>query len=249
MKTPRIFYFLPDPKNIFHSILSQMESFFSRTLKKNSRKAKRLSVISISILSLVACQPSLWGAPPPPPTVVVATASATFQAPIIPTLAPTITPMPPTTVPTPVVLNAAQIWASPATPALLREMIQRWGFQVLAADQSSANLYIDIAQPAQGAMHVSTWTYALVAPFPTLTDNISTQELLSSWGGSNFGPFAGVPLMMEESTLMTFTALWGLPHQARCRLFPPINCWILHGVKCRPGPSSHLTRSSQNGKY
>ena len=197
-----------------------MESFFSRTLKKNSRKAKRLSVISISILSLVACQPSFWGAPPPPPTVVVATASATFQAPVIPTLAPTITPMPPTTVPTPVVLNAAQIWASPATPALLREMIQRWGFQVLAADQSSANLYIDIAQPAQGAMHVSTWTYALVAPFPTLTDNISTQELLSSWGGSNFGPFAGVPLMMEESTLMTFTALWGPPASGAVQVVP-----------------------------
>jgi len=208
MKTPRIIFF---PQTIFYSIQLKMELFLARVVKKNSRKAKRLTVVSISILSLVACQPSLWGAPPPPPTMVAATASATFPAPIIPTLAPTITPMPPTAVPTPVVLSAAQVWASPATPVLLREMFQRWGFQVLATEQASANLYIDVAQPAQGAMHVSNWTYALVAPFPTLTDNITAQDLFSVWSGSAAGPFGGVPLLMENSTLMTFTALWGTP--------------------------------------
>ena len=217
---PRIFNFQSYRDHMLYFFQSKIETFLSLAIKKNSRKAKRLSVISISILSLVACQPSLWGSPPPPPTMVIATASATFQAPIIPTLAPTITPLPPTIAPTPVVLNAAQVWASPATPALLREKIQQWGFQVLASDQASANLYIDVAQPAEGAMHVSTWTYVLVAPFPTLTDSVSTQELLSSWSGSTFGPFAGVPLLMEESTLMTFTALWGPPAPGAVQVLP-----------------------------
>ena len=71
------------------------------------------------------------------------TATATV---VIPTLAPTITPMPPTAVPTPVVLNAAQVWASPAVPQILRDQFQSWGFQILATEQSSANLYIDVAQ-------------------------------------------------------------------------------------------------------
>jgi poly-gamma-glutamate synthesis protein (capsule biosynthesis protein) len=72
-------------------------------------------------------------------------------------------------------------------------------------------LYIDVAQPSEGAMHVSQWTYALVAPFPTLVDDIATQELLASWSGTPFGPFAGIPLLMEESTLKTFTKMWGEP--------------------------------------
>ena len=205
---PRIIIFDRLEDYLIYTIAPNMDFLFSNKPGKPSHKATHFGVLFISILSLVACQPSLWGAPPPPPTFVAPTASATVQ---IPTLAPTITPMPPTAVPTPVVLNAAQVWASPSTPLLLRNKFQSWGFQVLATEQDSANLYIDVAQTSEGAMHVSTWTYALVAPFPTVIDNVTSQELLAVWGGSLFGPFAGIPLLMEESTLMTFTAMWGAP--------------------------------------
>ena len=60
-------------------------------------------------------------------------------------------------------------------------------------------------------MHVSPWTYALVAPFPTLIDDVASQELLAAWSGGDFGPFVGIPLLMEQSTLATFTRLWGSP--------------------------------------
>jgi len=86
-------------------------------------------------------------------------ASATIE---IPTLAPTITPMPPTSVPTPVVLNAAQVWASPATPLILREKFQSWGFQILATEQASANLYIDVAQTSAGAAAAAPGTFCPV---------------------------------------------------------------------------------------
>jgi poly-gamma-glutamate synthesis protein (capsule biosynthesis protein) len=193
--------------------------------KQRVRRFKSVGFVFISILSLVACQPSLWGAPPPPPTMYVpptmaATATATFQI-EIPTLAPTITPMPPTAVPTPVVLNAAQVWASPATPALLREKFEDWGFQVLATDPSSTNLHIDaVPQSMEGEKHVSKWTYALVAPFPTLVDNVTTQELLAAWSNSNYGRFTGIPLLMDESTLETFTALWGAPAAGSVQVVP-----------------------------
>lgn len=180
-------------------------------------KASRIFIF-VSLLSLVACQPTLWGAPPPPPTLTQPTATLALS--FSPTAAPTFTAMPPTAAPTPVVLNAAQVWASPAVPAYLRQVFQNWGFQILAEEPQSANLYLDIVQPVPGAMHVSTWTYALVAPFPTLVDDVTTQELLASWGGSSFGPFAGVPLLMEESTLKTFTALWGEPAQGAVQIVP-----------------------------
>jgi hypothetical protein len=50
-----------------------------------------------------------------------------------------------------------------------------------------------------------------VVPFPTITDDISAQELLDFWRGSNTGPFAGAPLRMAESTLRAFSAAWGEP--------------------------------------
>ncbi|MBV5323693.1 hypothetical protein JZU51_02970, partial [bacterium] len=173
MKKPRIIFFEQLKSYFIYTLAPKMSFLYVYKLKRRRHKITRFGFLFISILSLVACQPSLWGAPPPPPTFTMPTASAT--APMIasatieiPTLAPTITPMPPTSVPTPVVLNAAQVWASPATPLILREKFQSWGFQILATEQASANLYIDVAQTSAGAMHVSTWTYALVAPLDLL---------------------------------------------------------------------------------
>jgi len=199
----------------FHkSVAPRMDSFFTqRLMKKRHQKMKNVGVYFISILPLMACQPSLWGAQPPPPTLIIPTASATLSVPPSADIAATFTATAPTAAPTPVVLNAAQVWASLAVPSGLRDVFQNWGFQVVAEDQQAANLYVDIVQPGPGANHISPWTYALVAPFPTLVDGMTTQELLSAWSGSSFEPFAGFPLLMEESTLKTFTSLWGEPSE------------------------------------
>jgi len=221
MNKPRIFIFKRIENYFIHSLAPTAEKFFAQRIKRKlARKVKHFGFLLINILSLVACQPALWNAPPARPAFSVApTASATFAF-ETPTLAPTITPMPPTAAPTPVVLNAAQVWVSPAVPALLRDAFKRWGFQVLNAKQKSTNLYVDVAQPAEGAMHVSTWTYALVAPFPTVIDDVATQELTAVWNGSSSKPFAGTPLLMEEATLQTFTALWGAPAKGAVRVVP-----------------------------
>ncbi|MBI5950769.1 MAG: CapA family protein [Chloroflexi bacterium] len=221
MRSPRIFVFEQFQTNI---LAHKMSFLYVHKLTRRRHKFTRFWLLVISILSLVGCQPSLWGAPPPPPTIAVSTAipfiasaTATIQ---IPTLAPTITPMPPTAAPTPVVLDAAQVWASPAVPKILHEKFQSWGFQVLTTDQSSANLYIDVVQAPVGATHVSNWTYALVAPFPTLIDNVASQELLSVWSGTDFGPFVGIPLLMDQTTLEAFTRLWGPPVEGAVQVVP-----------------------------
>lgn len=209
-------------QSFISSALLQIEFLLMHIIKKNRRnRIKNFGVYVISMLSILACQSSLWGAPPPLPTLVMPTASATMSASPFPAITSTLTFVSPTSAPTPVVLNAALVWASPAVPRYLRDAFHNWGFQIQAEDRQAANLYIDVAEAGPGALHVSTWTYALVAPFPTLTDNVTSEELLSAWRGTPSGPFDGIPLLMEESTLATFTTLWGVPSVDSIQVMEP----------------------------
>jgi hypothetical protein len=179
-------------------------------------KTSQKGLIFIGIFCLTACQTYLWGAPPPLPTITGTptqnSASAINLAPVeMPTLALAYTPMSSTKVAAPIGMEASRVWASPATPLTLQEKFHNLGFQMQAPDKVSASLYIDVVRDPTDTIRVSTWTYALVAPFPTLVDDVASQELLASWNGSAFGPYTGIPLLMEESTLETFTALWGPP--------------------------------------
>lgn len=99
------------------------------------------------------------------------------------------------------------LYISPSVPSVLRAEASGWN--VLATDDpQSAGITLDLTEIEEGS---SLWVYALVAPFPTITDDISSQELLDFWHGSNTGPFAGAPLRMAESTLRAFSASWGEP--------------------------------------
>ena len=54
--------------------------------------------------------------------------------------------------------------------------------------------------------------YALVAPFPTVTDGITSQELDLAWTeGIEPAELDGHPLLMAESTLEALKTLWGEP--------------------------------------
>ncbi|MGZ9225375.1 MAG: CapA family protein [Anaerolineales bacterium] len=56
------------------------------------------------------------------------------------------------------------------------------------------------------------WLYALVAPFPTVKDGVTFDELHLAWSeGAGSAPFNGMPLLMEASTLAALTALWDEP--------------------------------------
>jgi poly-gamma-glutamate synthesis protein (capsule biosynthesis protein) len=65
------------------------------------------------------------------------------------------------------------------------------------------------------------WVYALVAPFPTVTDGVTFDELQGAWKeGIAPAPFNGIPLLMEKSTLAAFSALWGGPVSGAVRIVP-----------------------------
>jgi poly-gamma-glutamate synthesis protein (capsule biosynthesis protein) len=65
------------------------------------------------------------------------------------------------------------------------------------------------------------WVYALVAPFPTVRDDVTLDELQRAWSEGTTAapaPFEGTPLLMEESTLAAFTALWDEPAPGAVRV-------------------------------
>jgi hypothetical protein len=115
--------------------------------------------------------------------------------------------------------KSLSLWISPGLPAFLRNTASAWGLPI-TTDRSSATMSVDLAQPRPGAMRVSTWIYALVAPFPTVTDGVTSDELHAAWNGSSPGPFGGRPLLMDQATLKAFTALWGKPAEGAARALP-----------------------------
>ena len=108
------------------------------------------------------------------------------------------------------------LWIGPAIPASLRETAQSWGL-TLAQDKQSATIHFDLSQKDDSQIN---WIYALAAPFPTVTDSITRNDLRAAWSASLSGPFGGLPLLMDESTLAVFTAEWGEPAADAVKVVP-----------------------------
>ncbi|HJQ13726.1 MAG TPA: CapA family protein, partial [Anaerolineales bacterium] len=87
---------------------------------------------------------------------------------------------------------------------------------------SSAQLPTATSTPEAVVVHDSvTLVYALVAPFPTVTDGMSLEELKRAWAeGIAPAPFVGQPLLMDESTYAALHALWGEPAPRAAQIMP-----------------------------
>jgi poly-gamma-glutamate synthesis protein (capsule biosynthesis protein) len=113
----------------------------------------------------------------------------------------------------------ASIWVSPAVPEALRQIVASSGLALAAVpDSTTARLDVLNSQspiPTQQSptnnLQSTTWVYALVAPFPTVTDGVSLADIQNTWRGTPSGPFAGRPLWVDSATLTAFSRLWGDP--------------------------------------
>jgi len=123
------------------------------------------------------------------------------------TLTPTATARP----------SQAALWISPAAPDLLRQDAQGWGIPLISTP-SAASLSLVAQSGGEGIG--SQWIYALVAPFPTVTDGITADQLNQAWMGTAPAPFSGRPLLMADSTLVAFTELWGPPASGAVQIAP-----------------------------
>ncbi len=101
------------------------------------------------------------------------------------------------------------IWLPPYLPEKMRAAITiPAGFE-LSASQADAAVTLTAGSPEQAPS--SQWIYALVAPFPTVTDGVSFEQLQAAWNGTPPDPFTSSPLLMDESTQQVLTAVWGEP--------------------------------------
>lgn len=104
-------------------------------------------------------------------------------------------------------ISTPSLWLSASLPSTLRHQAEGWGIPIVD-DPNTAALHFEVQ--TTGNQRIS-WYYALVAPFPTVADGVSSRELLANWKGTPTGIFAGHPVLMESSTLAAFTAKWGPP--------------------------------------
>ncbi|MBN8581798.1 MAG: CapA family protein [Anaerolineae bacterium] len=105
---------------------------------------------------------------------------------------------------------ADALWVSPAVPDDLREIATQTGLP-LANTPDAATQILDVSDSG------SLWIYALVMPFPTVTDGVSSADLISAWQSGSSLTGNGQPLLMAESTLRALTALWGDPASGAVR--------------------------------
>lgn len=100
------------------------------------------------------------------------------------------------------------LWISPAVPDPLRAAAEAWGLP-LAQDASQASVVLDERKAAGGAE--AQWIYALVAPFPTVMDGVTIEQLQAAWKGISSNQFGRWPMLMDAATLAAFTQAWGAP--------------------------------------
>jgi poly-gamma-glutamate synthesis protein (capsule biosynthesis protein) len=101
------------------------------------------------------------------------------------------------------------IWLAPYLPEKLVESITLPEGYSLASSQEGADVILTVDTQAQSPS--SQWVYALVAPFPTVMDGVSFEQLQSAWNGNPPEPFASSPLLMDETTKDVLEAYWGKP--------------------------------------
>ena len=111
-------------------------------------------------------------------------------------------------------LQLQTLWISPAVPPDLAQAALSYGIPA-ATNSDLATIRLDVDPDQIGSQTAgSTWIYVLVAPFPTLMDDISVDELQRSWAGDVASSLAATPVWMDESTLAAMTAIWGDPSPA-----------------------------------
>ena len=127
-------------------------------------------------------------------------------------------PPPKSVSPTPTIFlppTPFRVWVSPSLPVaftelLDEELLQEQGME-LAVDPEQADVMV-----APGVDDtVSTWVYALVAPFPTILDGLTWEVLQSFWSGDE----GSVPLLVGTSSLSPLEALLG-PAGEAVRIVP-----------------------------
>jgi len=102
--------------------------------------------------------------------------------------------------------EAVSIYVDPDLPAAFKNSLQinTISFATAESENATAKLTFGVEFP------ISTWIYALVAPFPTVTDGISGGELQAFWQEASPTVYFD-RLILGKSSYKAIESLWGKP--------------------------------------
>jgi len=168
-------------------------------------------IFSISVILVSCTQINSLSTSNPNQTIV---AQPTIL--ISPTISPTKTLQPlPSPSPTQPPIS---VWLPPYLPEEMRLYFTLPEGYSQATAPKEASIEIDI-DPGN-ADPVIQWIYALVAPFPTITDGITTEQLRNEWKGNESSPFIEPPILMDEGTFYFLVSQWGPPMPGAWQVLP-----------------------------
>ncbi len=169
---------------------------------------KRFLILSLLSLFFVGCNSVSLNPPQATSPASVGTPPTTETAAPTASPEPTLTPtQPPVTV-----------WLAPYLPEALRLSIALPAGYTTTDSRDNADITL-VMNNDQSPASIQ-WVFSLVAPFPTITDGVSFQDLQSAWSGNALPAFNGAPLLMDASTLDILGAYWGAPAQDAVAVVP-----------------------------
>lgn len=112
--------------------------------------------------------------------------------------------------PTAVTKNTYYVWVAQYLPQDLQDQLVLPPNVVRVDAQDQADVWLDIGSDQP----VSQWVYALAAPFSTVADSITFQELLQVWNGQAPTDSPLQKILMDGKTKAIFEKMWGTPSGA-----------------------------------
>ncbi len=108
------------------------------------------------------------------------------------------------------------IWIDPVLPAALKDQLAGMSALLVADTREEASTVITIGRENP----LAYWVFAAAAPFPTVADELSSENLLSAWRGGKHPLGGSQPLLMTQETRDILAALWGEPAAGAVEVLP-----------------------------
>ncbi len=176
------------------------------------KKILRPTLFVALLAVLAACGTTNTALPTP-------AATATIPSQPTKTAVPTATP---TATPAPVGVFASEVLPEAVVKQINDRLAQQAGDFVASGDPNLATLQVAYA-PNVDVPVIGQWVYALVAPFPTLVDDVPFAAVQAAWHGQPVQceacDFTG-PLRMSEATLAALKVTLGEPAAGAVEVLP-----------------------------
>jgi poly-gamma-glutamate capsule biosynthesis protein CapA/YwtB (metallophosphatase superfamily) len=164
-----------------------------------------ITVLVLTGLVLLAGAGCVPASPTPTPTP-----TRTPKPTLTPTPTPTQTPSPTPTPAYPIAVGCAPEVPDGACARLRARVTESPTYFTWIDSPAGAQATLKVGTPEDDRL-VGTWTYAVAAPFFTVTDEVSLEAVQATWAGNPTGPFIERPLMVAPETRDALSARWEPP--------------------------------------